>query len=98
MFIKGYKDDLEIEDLYDPLKDHKSDRLGDILEKYVVMSFLVMFHCTTIKFFRNWKIQLEKCNGKKDATPSFFKAMWATFGWKFMAYGLILLVVELVVK
>jgi hypothetical protein len=33
MFIKGYKNDLEVEDLYDPLKEHKSDRLGDLLEK-----------------------------------------------------------------
>ncbi|KAF4522899.1 hypothetical protein B566_EDAN012057 [Ephemera danica] len=32
-FIKGYSRDLEADDLYEPLKDHKSDRLGNILEK-----------------------------------------------------------------
>ncbi|XP_059490449.1 probable multidrug resistance-associated protein lethal(2)03659 [Neocloeon triangulifer] len=77
MFFKGYKDDLEVEDLYDPLNEHKSDRLGDILE-------------------RNWKKEQEKCS--KKGTPSFFKAMWATFGLKFMAYGIVLLLIEIGVK
>lgn len=33
IFNKGYKRDLEVEDLYDPLEEHQSGKLGDVLEK-----------------------------------------------------------------
>ncbi|XP_067014167.2 probable multidrug resistance-associated protein lethal(2)03659 [Anabrus simplex] len=33
-FWKGYKRDLEVEDMYAPLKEHRSDYLGDKFEKY----------------------------------------------------------------
>ncbi|KAK6644533.1 hypothetical protein RUM43_000800 [Polyplax serrata] len=32
-FLKGFKRDLEVDDLYETLKEHRSDRLGDIFEK-----------------------------------------------------------------
>lgn len=35
LFRKGYKKELTIEDIYTTLKKDKSDKLGDILEKYV---------------------------------------------------------------
>lgn len=35
IFKLGYKRDLKIEDLYDALDEHRSDFLGDKLEKYV---------------------------------------------------------------
>ena len=35
IFKLGYKRDLIIEDLYDALDEHRSDFLGDRLEKYV---------------------------------------------------------------
>lgn len=38
IFIKGYKKDLEVEDLYDPLEEHESGKLGDALEKYAFYS------------------------------------------------------------
>ena len=33
LFKKGYKKDLEVEDLYKPLKCDESEKLGDRLEK-----------------------------------------------------------------
>jgi ATP-binding cassette subfamily C (CFTR/MRP) protein 4 len=33
LFIEGYKRDLEVEDLFDPLKEHSSSHLGDKIEK-----------------------------------------------------------------
>lgn len=35
IFKLGYKRDLKMEDLYDALDEHRSDFLGDKLEKYV---------------------------------------------------------------
>ncbi|CAB3379679.1 Hypothetical predicted protein [Cloeon dipterum] len=78
-FVKGYKEDLEDRDLFEPLNEHRSDRLGDRLET-------------------NWKKEIEKCNARKTGTPSFFKAMAVTFGPRFMLYGLVLLIIEIVVK
>lgn len=31
-FIRGFKKEIEIEDLFEPLKEHKSDVLGDAFE------------------------------------------------------------------
>jgi len=33
LFAKGYKKDLKVEDLYVTLNDHKSARVGDLLEQ-----------------------------------------------------------------
>lgn len=32
-FYKGLKKDFEIDDLYEPLKEHKSDYLGNVFER-----------------------------------------------------------------
>lgn len=33
LFVKGYKKELEMEDVYQPLNEDRSDSLGDRLEK-----------------------------------------------------------------
>lgn len=33
LFLKGYKNDLEMNDMYEPLTCDRSERLGDRLEK-----------------------------------------------------------------
>lgn len=35
IFVKGYKNDLNLDDVYQPLTEDRSDDLGDRLEKFV---------------------------------------------------------------
>ncbi|XP_046392416.1 ATP-binding cassette sub-family C member 4-like [Ischnura elegans] len=77
-FWRGYKKDLEAEDLYNPLPEHKSDYLGDKLAK-------------------NWEKEIAKFKCKKG-TPSFMKAIFATFGPQYMLFGLIFACMELTVR
>jgi hypothetical protein len=32
MFRKGFKEDLQVEDLYSTLQEHQSDHLGDMMD------------------------------------------------------------------
>jgi hypothetical protein len=41
IFNLGYRKDLKIEDLYEALQEHRSDFLGNKLEKYVHNVYLV---------------------------------------------------------
>lgn len=77
-FRKGYKRDLEIEDLFVPLKEHRSDLLGNRIE-------------------RIWEDELIKAK-QANRNPSLTRVLCRCFGWKIMAYGLILAATELFLR
>ncbi|GFG33086.1 hypothetical protein Cfor_12110, partial [Coptotermes formosanus] len=77
-FWKGYKRDLQVTDIYAPLKEHKSDCLGDQFERY-------------------WKEEVKHA-AKGNRKPSLFRVIARTFGAKIMAYGVVLLVLEVVLR
>jgi len=56
-FWKGYKRDLETTDIYAPLKEHKSDYLGDKFEKWVLqllgVDYLGEFHSLCHLFYHS---------------------------------------------
>lgn len=51
LFRKGYKKELTIEDIYTTLQQDKSDRLGDILERYRHLRIQLTFHRIMILIF-----------------------------------------------
>ncbi|XP_059486251.1 probable multidrug resistance-associated protein lethal(2)03659 [Neocloeon triangulifer] len=49
------------------------------------------------KLEENWNKEKEKAK-LKNKTPSFFKAAFKTFGWKYMAWGIVLFLLEMVIR
>lgn len=68
-FIKGCRKDLDEEDLYDALDEHKSNKLGNKLEA-------------------EWQKELT------TEDPKLWKALWRTFGMKYVFYAVIVVIVE----
>lgn len=71
IFKKSYKEELTEDDLFGPLKEHKSSHIGSKLEKI-------------------WKEEYRI--HKKSALH---RALFKLFGWRFMLYGVVKLVNEL---
>lgn len=78
IFKKGFKRDLETTDIFEPLHEHKSDYLGDKIEKY-------------------WNQEVQQAE-QKNRRPSLFRVIAKCFGVRIMAYGLILLVMEIFLR
>ncbi|KAG8235221.1 hypothetical protein J437_LFUL015913 [Ladona fulva] len=76
LFSKGYKKDLEADDLYCALQQHESKFLGD-------------------KLGRSWDKVIKNSKGK-DA--SFLKALFLSFGWEYIIYGIIFAVLDISVR
>jgi len=74
----GYSKDLDINDLYQTSPENSSEILCDTLQ-------------------REWNKELDQASrmekGSK-AKPSLFKAIWASFGWEFMFYGVFTFIEE----
>ncbi|KAG8242930.1 hypothetical protein J6590_056496 [Homalodisca vitripennis] len=78
LFREGNRRDLEVADLYVPLKEHTSNVLGDKIE-------------------RAWQEELRQAAAKKK-DPSLLRVLVRLFGPKLMMFGLILALVENVIK
>ncbi|XP_031850164.1 putative multidrug resistance-associated protein lethal(2)03659 isoform X2 [Nomia melanderi] len=90
-FWIGYRKDLEVEDLYKPLKEHKSSNLGTKISKAWEKE---------LEAYEKRKLLSEaKNNNKYDVKnvkkPSLTKVLIKCFGLKLMGYGLILAVFEI---
>lgn len=77
-FWKGYRRDLQVTDIYAPLKEHKSDHLGDQIERY-------------------WKEEVKNAEIRKRK-PSLFRVIVRCFGVKIMLYGVILFLLEFLLR
>ncbi|XP_053594500.1 probable multidrug resistance-associated protein lethal(2)03659 [Microplitis demolitor] len=94
IFWKGYKRDLEIEDLFRPLKEHKSSVLGDKLA------------AAWEKELENYNTDEESVRLDSDCevkhkemkTPSLQKALIKVFGARIALYGVALAIMELVLR
>lgn len=78
IFKKGHKRDLEVTDLYSPLKEHSSSYLGD-------------------KISKSWEEELQRAQ-KLKRDPSLLRVIMRNFGPAIMSYGLILGILENVLK
>ncbi|KAK0172592.1 hypothetical protein PV328_005892 [Microctonus aethiopoides] len=83
IFHLGYKRDLELEDLYEPLKEHKSNIMGDKLAAV----------------WRNHLESCKKKNSNKNNIPiNLRRVLIRVFGARFAFYGLIALLMEVVMR
>lgn len=83
IFRLGYKRDLELEDLYEPLKEHKSNIIGDRLAAE----------------WRNHLESCKKKNSNKNNIPiNLRRVLIKVFGVHFAFYGLIALLMEVVMR
>ncbi|XP_015184428.1 PREDICTED: probable multidrug resistance-associated protein lethal(2)03659 isoform X2 [Polistes dominula] len=93
-FWLGYRRDLEVSDLYKPLKEHTSSVLGDKL------ATLWEAECQKINEQRNKAL---KSGAKFDnesnlKEPSLLKVLIKCFGARIMFYGIILVIMEIVLR
>ncbi|OAD52995.1 hypothetical protein WN48_11081 [Eufriesea mexicana] len=91
-FWTGYQRDLEISDLYKPLKEHTSDYLGTKLSR------------TWQKEYKTYVKQKLSNEGKKSdekkklKEPSLVKVLFKCFGPRLMLYGIVLAVSDIVLR
>lgn len=76
--MKGYRKDLEMEDLTQILSEHKSSYLGDRIEAV-------------------WNKEVKMAT-KNKRSPSLRRVLWKLFGFTYVLYAIILLIVELGIK
>lgn len=93
-FWVGYQRDLEVTDLYKPLKEHKSNILG---EKIAAMWEA---ECQAINKKKEQAIKKGKSpdDGSKEAGPSLLKVLVKCFGARIMLYGVILVIMEITLR
>ncbi|KAI4497436.1 hypothetical protein M0802_007447 [Mischocyttarus mexicanus] len=94
-FWLGYRRDLEVSDLYKPLKEHTSSLLGDKL------SALWETECQKINEInkarkKNGREKLDNDSNLKE--PSLLKVLIKCFGARIMFYGIILVIMEIVLR
>ncbi|KAJ8684448.1 hypothetical protein QAD02_020240, partial [Eretmocerus hayati] len=96
LFWVGYRRDLDIQDLYEPLKEHKSNELGEKIAR------LWEEECERAK-----KKELSKCktdDGNKSGSecpkgqPSLLRVLLRCFGAKLMLYGVLLAIMEIILR
>ncbi|XP_008214580.1 probable multidrug resistance-associated protein lethal(2)03659 isoform X1 [Nasonia vitripennis] len=90
LFWVGYRRDLDIQDLYEPLKEHTSNRLGEKIAR------LWEQECQRVKKKQETKAK----NGKNDKKlePSLLRVLLRCFGFKLMLYGVLLAFMEIVLR
>lgn len=96
-FWQGYRRDLEVDDLYKPLKEHKSSVLGTQISKAWEKE---------MEAYEKRKQQYESKNAasktydakNKVKPPSLTKVLIKCFGFKLLMYGLILAVMEILLR
>lgn len=93
-FIVGYKRDLEISDLFNPLKDHKSSLLGDKISK-IWNQELEKLEKKESKRRENAGNRSEENFSTKPVEPSLTKIIVKCFGGKMLQYALGLGITEM---
>ncbi|XP_046823149.1 probable multidrug resistance-associated protein lethal(2)03659 isoform X2 [Vespa crabro] len=92
-FWIGYQRDLEVSDLYKPLKEHTSSILGEKL------TALWEAECQRINEKKNKAAKNgEKIDESNLKEPSLLKVLIKCFGARIMFYGIILVVMEIVLR
>ncbi|XP_025993846.1 probable multidrug resistance-associated protein lethal(2)03659 [Solenopsis invicta] len=87
IFMLGYRRDLEITDLYTPLKEHTSSIIGTKLSN------------AWDKECEAYQRRLEKSKSlKKVKEPSLMKVLIKVFGFEVLLYGIIMAIFELVLR
>jgi ATP-binding cassette subfamily C (CFTR/MRP) protein 4 len=107
LFKKGQSRDLEENDLYETLDDHKSSLLGDELEKLIhfkISLIIIMFNQdkqTKLYNFnfnlRVWKSEVYNAY-KENRIPSLLRALFQLFGAKYIVHGLVQFLNEILLK
>lgn len=93
-FWIGYHRDLEVSDLYKPLKEHTSSILGEKL------ATLWEAECQRINEKKNKAVKSdEKLDDESNLKePSLLKVLIKCFGARIMVYGIILVIMEIVLR
>ncbi|XP_043798878.1 probable multidrug resistance-associated protein lethal(2)03659 [Apis laboriosa] len=92
IFWNGSRKDLEVTDLYRPLKEHKSSYLGTKISKTWQKEY---------KAYEKQKLLNEKkgkYNQKKLKEPSLLKVLFKCFGFQLLIYGIFLAVADIVLR
>ncbi|KAG9435895.1 multidrug resistance-associated protein lethal [Apis mellifera carnica] len=92
IFWNGSRKDLEVSDLYRPLKEHKSSYLGTKISKTWQKEY---------KAYEKQKLLNEKkgkYNQKKLKEPSLLKVLFKCFGFQLLIYGIFLAVADIVLR
>lgn len=89
-FLVGYRRDLEVTDLYTPLKEHTSSILGVKIAK------------AWEKECEAYNRRLEKSartgSQKKVGEPSLLRVIIKCFGFKILLYGIVLAIMEILLR
>lgn len=96
-FWEGCRRDLEVEDLYKPLKEHKSSILGNQISKAwekEVEAYEKRKQLSESKNAASKKYDVKS----KVKLPSLTKVLVKCFGFKLMMYGIILAVMEILLR
>lgn len=89
LFWTGYRRDLNVNDLYEPLKEHSSHRLGERI------AALWEEECQRVK--RKNELCKRK-NSKHNYDPSLLRVLLRLFGVKLMLYGICLVLTEILLR
>ncbi|XP_012339261.1 probable multidrug resistance-associated protein lethal(2)03659 [Apis florea] len=92
IFWNGSRKDLEVTDLYRPLKEHKSSYLGTKISKTWQKEY---------KAYEKQKLLNEKkgkYNQKKLKEPSLLKVLFKCFGFQLLVYGIFLAIADIVLR
>ncbi|XP_078047115.1 putative multidrug resistance-associated protein lethal(2)03659 [Augochlora pura] len=96
-FWDGYRKELEVEDLFKPLKEHKSSVLGEQISK--AWEVEVKAYEKRIQLSESKNAASKKYDVKnKVKPPSLTKVLVKCFGFKLLVYGLILAVLEILLR
>lgn len=92
IFWLGYRRDLEEEDLYDPLKEHTSNVVG---EKAVAFWEEELKTIQAEEEISEKKGIDKKSYNLKKATPSLLRVLVKCFGFRFMVYGILMGILQI---
>ncbi|XP_076648686.1 putative multidrug resistance-associated protein lethal(2)03659 isoform X2 [Halictus rubicundus] len=96
-FWEGYRRDLEVGDLYKPLKEHKSSVLGSQITKAWEKEMEAYEKRKQLSETKNANSKTYDVRSKVK-TPSLTKVLIKCFGFKLLMYGLILAVMEILLR
>ena len=89
IFWVGYRRDLEVTDLYTPLKEHTSDILGVKIAK--------AWEEECEAYQRRLK-QVAKSGSQKVKEPSLMKVLIRCFGFKTLLYGIFMAIMDILLR
>ena len=97
MFWTGFRRDLEVDDLYKPLNEHKSSLLGEKISKAWEEEVEKFNKKQTLKEKDFDRDKNNDVNLVKNQ-PSLLKVLIKCFGFQIILYGILLAVMEIVLR